>query len=91
MSPTGEVTLKSGGGRCSIELLFSPCYRLPPFKEELQLECLGTVRPLLVVQGCCHGIEVQLDQNHLPFGAVAKGSQVSRRIVMSNTGDMGAR
>ncbi|XP_029109509.1 hydrocephalus-inducing protein homolog isoform X1 [Scleropages formosus] len=91
VSPTGEVTLKASGGRCLLELLFSPKQHMAPFREELQLECLGTVCPLLVLQGCCHGVEVMLDQTCLPFGAVAKGGQASRRVVMSNTGDMGAR
>ncbi len=89
--PEGEVTLKEGGGRCVVELLFSPEQRMPPFTEELQLECLGAVRPLLVMKGCCQGVEVRLDTYYLQFGAVVQRCQATRRIIMQNTGDIGAR
>ncbi len=89
--PEGEVTLKEGGGRCVVELLFSPEQRMPPFTEELQLECLGAVHPLLVMKGCCQGVEVRLDSDYLQFGAVVQRCQATRRIIMQNTGDIGAR
>ncbi|XP_067276661.1 hydrocephalus-inducing protein homolog isoform X2 [Pseudorasbora parva] len=89
--PEGEVTLKEGGGRCVVELLFSPEQRMPPFTEELHLECLGAIRPLLVMKGCCQGVEVRLDTDYLQFGAVVQRCQATRRIIMQNTGDVGAR
>ncbi|KAI1889973.1 hypothetical protein AGOR_G00168420 [Albula goreensis] len=89
--PVGEVTLRGSGGRCSVEIQFCPRQRMAPFREELQLECMGTVRPLLVLKGCCQGVEVTLDQDYVPFGAVAQRCKTTRRIVMSNTGDIGAR
>eukprot|EP00063_Salmo_salar_P029727 XP_014004562.1 PREDICTED: hydrocephalus-inducing protein homolog isoform X1 [Salmo salar] len=91
VNPPGEVTLKPFGGRCLVEVLFSPRQRMAPFTSELQFECLGTVRPLLVLKGCCQGVEVKLDQDYLPFGAVAQRCKVTRRIIMQNTGDIGAR
>lgn len=39
----------------------------------------------------CQGVEVQLDQDHLAFGAVVQHCQARKRIVMMNTGDIGAR
>ncbi|XP_073785286.1 hydrocephalus-inducing protein homolog isoform X1 [Danio rerio] len=89
--PDGQVTLKEGGGRCAVELLFSPQQRMPPFTEELQLECLGAVRPLLVMKGCCQAVEVRLDIDYLQFGAVVQRCQATRRIIMHNSGDIGAR
>ncbi|XP_062860193.1 hydrocephalus-inducing protein homolog [Trichomycterus rosablanca] len=91
VSPYGEVTLSGGGGKCVVEVFFSPQQHMPPFSEELQLECLGTVRPLLVLKGCCHGVEVTLDQDYLSFGAVVQHCKTTRRIVLQNTGDIGAR
>ncbi|KAJ8332018.1 hypothetical protein SKAU_G00429950, partial [Synaphobranchus kaupii] len=91
VSPAGEVTLQGSGGRCLVEVQFCPKQRMPPFREELQLECLGTVRPLLVLKGCCQGLEISLDQDYVPFGAVPQRCQATRRIIMSNTGDIGAR
>ncbi|KAJ8247379.1 hypothetical protein GJAV_G00245710 [Gymnothorax javanicus] len=91
VTPVGEVTLRGSGGRCVIEVQFSPRQRMPAFREELQLECLGTTQPLLVLKGCCQGMEISLDQDYLPFGAVAQRCQSTRRIIMSNTGDVGSR
>ncbi|KAG8143780.1 hypothetical protein E2320_000954, partial [Naja naja] len=89
MSPSGEITLKPQGGTCHVEVTFSPKSRILPFSEEVLLECQGVLNSLFIVQGCCQGIEVHLDQDHIPFGAVVLRSQASRRIVMQNSGDLG--
>ncbi|XP_077166200.1 hydrocephalus-inducing protein homolog isoform X2 [Paroedura picta] len=89
MSPSTEISLKPQGGTCPVEVIFSPKGRILQFTEEVLLECHGTLQSLFVVQGCCQGIEVSLDQNHVPFGAVVQRSQASRRIMMQNTGDIG--
>lgn len=91
VNPSREVTLKGGGGKCVVEVLFSPQQRMSPFSEEVQLKCLGTIRPLLVLKGCCQGVEVTLDQSYLSFGAVAQHCQTTRHIMLQNTGDIGAR
>lgn len=89
MSPSGEITLKPQGGTCHVEVMFSPKSRILPFSEEVLLECQGVLHALFIVQGCCQGIEVHLDQDHIPFGAVVLRSQASRRIMMRNSGDLG--
>ena len=55
------------------------------------LEFSGLSQPLFVVIGSCHGIEITLDTYHIPFGAVVLQSQSSRRILLLNTGDIGAK
>jgi hypothetical protein len=55
------------------------------------MECAGLYQPLFVITGSCQGIEISLDADAIPFGAVIQKSQSTRRIVMSNTGDIGAR
>ncbi|XP_041964608.1 hydrocephalus-inducing protein homolog isoform X2 [Alosa sapidissima] len=91
VSPSSEMTVRGGGGRCAVELLFTPRERMAPFSEELLLECLGMARPLLVLRGCCHGVEVKLDQDYLTFGAVVQRCQATKCILMQNTGDIGTR
>ncbi|KAL6479129.1 hypothetical protein MHYP_G00125620 [Metynnis hypsauchen] len=91
LRPDREVTLQGGGGRCVVEVVFTPQQRMAPFSEQLQLKCLGTVSPLLVLKGCCQGMEVTLDQDYMAFGAVAQRCQATRRIVLQNTGDIGAK
>ncbi|XP_042266839.1 hydrocephalus-inducing protein homolog isoform X2 [Thunnus maccoyii] len=90
-SPAGELNLKAGGGSCNVDIKFSPRQHISLFKAELQAECAGLLHPLLTIQGCCQGVEVQLDQDHLAFGAVVQRCQARKRIVMMNTGDIGAR
>ncbi|CAI5655386.1 unnamed protein product [Oreochromis niloticus] len=90
-SPEGELKLKSSGGSCNVQIHFSPHQRIRPFTTELQAKCLGLIQPLLTIQGSCQGVEVQLDQDCLSFGAVVQHCQVKKKIVMTNTGDSSAR
>ncbi|KAK9517107.1 hypothetical protein VZT92_024999 [Zoarces viviparus] len=90
-SPAGELNLKASVGSCNVEIQFSPRQRTPPFTAELQAKFAGLLHPLLTIQGCCQGVEVQLDQDHLAFGAVVQRCQARKRIVMMNTGGIDAR
>ena len=47
-------------------------------------------QPIFVVTGSCQGIEISLDGDSVPFGAVVQGSRSSRKLIMHNTGDIGA-
>ena len=55
------------------------------------LECAGMYQPLFVMSGSCHGVDIGLDMESVPFGAVVQNSANARKIVMSNNGDIGAR
>ncbi|KAM4554444.1 hydrocephalus-inducing protein homolog [Fundulus diaphanus] len=91
VSPASELKLKSCGGSCKVQVQFSPHQHVPPFSAELQAKFADFLHPLLTIEGCCKGVEVHLDSDHLTFGAVVQHCQTSRRIVMMNTGDAGAR
>ncbi|XP_003791425.1 hydrocephalus-inducing protein homolog isoform X2 [Otolemur garnettii] len=88
--PFQNITLKPKEV-CKLEVTFAPKKRVPAFSEEVFMECLGLLRPLFLLSGCCQALEISLDQDHLPFGPVVHQTQASRRILMLNTGDMGAR
>ena len=60
------------------------------YEFQVTYECGGISQPLFVVTGSCHGLEITLDSNHMPFGAVVQHSQSSRRVLMHNSGDIGA-
>ncbi|CAH1779299.1 unnamed protein product [Owenia fusiformis] len=91
LTPTTEMTLEPRGGMAKVEMIFSPKTRVPKFTEEIMLECAGMFQPLFAVTGCCHGIEINLDTDAIPFGAVVQKSSSTRKLVMNNTGDIGAR
>ncbi|KAM5262598.1 hydrocephalus-inducing protein homolog [Ctenodactylus gundi] len=88
--PFQNITLKPKEV-CKLEVTFAPKKRIPPFSEEVFMECMGLLRPLYLLSGCCQALEVSLDQDHLPFGPVVCQTHASRRILMLNSGDMGAR
>nr|XP_012627881.1 hydrocephalus-inducing protein homolog isoform X3 [Microcebus murinus] len=76
---------------CKLEVTFAPKKRVPLFSEEVFMECMGLLRPLFLLNGCCQALEISLDQDHLAFGPVVYQTQATRRILMLNTGDIGAR
>uniref|UniRef100_A0A2K6KCF4 HYDIN axonemal central pair apparatus protein n=1 Tax=Rhinopithecus bieti TaxID=61621 RepID=A0A2K6KCF4_RHIBE len=88
--PFHNITLKPREV-CKLEVSFAPKKRVPPFSEEVFMECMGLLRPLFLLSGCCQALEISLDQEHIPFGPVVYQTQATRRILMLNTGDMGAR
>lgn len=90
IEPVGEILLQANGGSCNITIRFSPKSRVPRFSEPVKLECLGFSEPLFVLTGSCQGLEVSLDTDHMPFGAVVQDSSSSRKMCLMNTGDIGA-
>ncbi|CAH7062215.1 Hydin [Phodopus roborovskii] len=90
LEPFYNITLKPKEV-CKLEVTFAPKKRVPPFSEEVFMEWMGLLRPLFLLSGCCQALEISLDQEHLPFGPVVYQTQATRRILMMNTGDVGAR
>ncbi|XP_015443273.1 hydrocephalus-inducing protein homolog isoform X1 [Pteropus alecto] len=90
LTPSHSITLKPKEV-CKLEVIFAPKKRIPPFSEEVFMESMGLLRPLFLLSGCCQALEISLDQEHLPFGPVICQTQATRRILMLNTGDVGAR
>ncbi|KAG8523663.1 Hydrocephalus-inducing protein, partial [Galemys pyrenaicus] len=88
--PFHNITLKPKQVH-KLEVIFAPKKRVPPFTEEVFMECMGLLRPLFLLSGCCQALEISLDQEHIPFGPVVCQTQATRRILMLNTGDLGAR
>uniref|UniRef100_G3VZI4 HYDIN axonemal central pair apparatus protein n=1 Tax=Sarcophilus harrisii TaxID=9305 RepID=G3VZI4_SARHA len=90
ITPCFNITLKPQE-TCKVDIVFSPNKRVPQFNEEVTLDYTGCLRPLFLINGCCQALEITLDQEHIPFGAVVYQSHATRRLLMMNTGDIGAR
>lgn len=84
------VTLKAKDA-CNIDFRFAPETRMTPFSQEVYLEIFGQRRRLLVVSGACLGVGMKLDADKLPFGSVIQGSTLTKRIKLSNVGDIGSK
>lgn len=74
-----------------IDIKFQPLKRISPVSEEIVMEFYGTQKPLFFISGACQGVEVKLENDTLPFGAVVQKSLTSRRIQLQNVGDIGAK
>ncbi|XP_077372587.1 hydrocephalus-inducing protein homolog [Festucalex cinctus] len=90
-SPETELSLKAFQGSCNVEILFTPQQRISAFTAELQAEIDSYLHPLLTIQGCCQGVDVRLEQEHLGFGAIVQHCQGKKKVVMINTGELCAR
>ena len=49
------------------------------------------MRPLLRVGGTCHGVGLALESDQVPFGPVVLHSQLVKRLVLQNVGDIPCR
>ncbi|KAJ3022533.1 hypothetical protein HKX48_005950 [Thoreauomyces humboldtii] len=90
VSPQGISTLRPKG-TMSVDLVFRPQNRIPAFAEDLFLEAAGFSNPLIHITGACQGIEVKLENDTLPFGAVVIKSSAMRRLQLQNYGDIGTK
>ncbi|KAL5255873.1 hypothetical protein ACHWQZ_G011188 [Mnemiopsis leidyi] len=92
INPAMEITMKPRNSQLDVQVRFAPTSRVPYFSEEVMLECVGGISvPLFTIQGSCQAVGIELDTEHIPFGAVVRGAQSTRKLVMYNTGDIGAR
>ena len=55
------------------------------------MECAGLSHTLFVVHGSCQGVDVALDSDYIPFGAVVQRSSITRKLLLMNRGDLGVR
>ncbi|XP_071173399.1 hydrocephalus-inducing protein homolog isoform X10 [Mytilus edulis] len=91
ITPTENITLEGKGGTCNVIVKLNNKHRIPQFTEEVYMECAGHSQPLFAIKGCVLGMEINLDTTAIPFGSVFKNSSTSKKIVMTNTGDMNAK
>ncbi|KAJ3260794.1 hypothetical protein HK103_007357 [Boothiomyces macroporosus] len=89
-SHTGEILLRPKSS-VTIDMKFHPHHRIKAFCEEIFVEIAGNSKPLFMVSGACQGIEVELENDTLPFGAVVQKSFTTRRIQLQNVGDIGTK
>ena len=76
----------------NIAVTFAPTTRIPMINEGLWVRVDGnTPSRLMTVTGCCEGIDVALETDHLAFGEVCEHSRLVRKLHLINSGDLPAR
>ena len=91
ISQIGVVSLDKNGGFQDFIISFKPIARINPFKEYINFEMQGQTISLFEMSGACASIQLTLDSQSIPFGAVELGSSNSKKLLMTNTGDIGSR
>jgi hydrocephalus-inducing protein len=74
-----------------LKFVFAPKGRLAPFSEKINAECAGQITGLMEVRGACQGVKLEMDNEQLAFGSVNVHSRSVKRVLLSNTGDIGAK
>nr|XP_034173204.1 hydrocephalus-inducing protein homolog isoform X3 [Osmia lignaria] len=90
IEPSTNVVLKPNK-RTNVLVTFKATSRITPFLSKVALQTGSTIMPLFVVQGSCVAAEFQLNRTRVSFGTVVQGYTSETRVVLMNTGDVGAR
>jgi hydrocephalus-inducing protein len=90
LSPMKVMQLKPGE-TTPLTFVFAPRERLPPFSEKINAECAGQITALMEVRGACQGVQLEMDNDQLAFGSVNVHSRSVKRVLLSNSGDIGAK
>lgn len=61
------------------------------FKEPLKALVAGVPQVITTLSGACMGLSVLLASDSIPFGTVVLGSRTTKRLLLSNNGDLGCK
>ncbi|OON17774.1 hypothetical protein X801_06385, partial [Opisthorchis viverrini] len=101
------IVLEPKVGTTMVEVTFDSTVRIPRFTAEVLCElgsvdsgkppCLPATQttlhhlPVFRVQGYCEVHDIRFDIQSVSFGPVVCGGQLSKRLVLINSGDLGAK
>lgn len=85
--PSKVVSIASAG--CPLPC--RPQQRTRPFKEPLKALVAGVPQVITTISGACTGLSVLLASDSIPFGTVVLGSRTTKRLLLSNNGDVGCK
>nr|XP_012152505.1 PREDICTED: hydrocephalus-inducing protein homolog [Megachile rotundata] len=90
VEPSTNMVLRPNK-RTNVLVTFKSTCRMKPFLCKVALQTSSTILPLFVVQGSCVGAEFQLNRARVSFGTIVQGYTSEARVILMNTGDVGAR
>lgn len=91
LTPSETITLPAKTGKIDIHVVFKPTKRIQQFLEEIFIDAAGYSQPIFVIQGSCLALDLVLETDYIPFGAVVRQSHSTRKLVLNNIGDINAR
>lgn len=90
IEPAESIVLQPGK-IANIVAKYKSMRRMRPFVAKVAFQTNSTIQPLFILRGSCIGAEFRLNRTHIPFGIVVQGCLSEAKIVLLNTGDIGAR
>ncbi|WIA13448.1 hypothetical protein OEZ85_007028 [Tetradesmus obliquus] len=88
--PAGGMLLKPHEV-AEVTLWYRPKQRMLAFKEPLHALVAGVPQVLATLTGASTGMALLLASDSIPFGTVVLGSRTTKRLQLSNHGDLGCR
>lgn len=70
---------------------YTPTQRMKQFMEKICMQIGDSVQPICMVKGYCLGMEFSLDRSLIPFGAVVRNCEKQSKLLLINSGDIGAK
>lgn len=90
IEPIESIVLQPGK-IVNVLVKYKPKRRMSSFVTKVACQTDSTILPLFIVRGSCIGAEFSLNRTYLPFGTVVQGCSSEMKLMLSNTGDIGAR
>ncbi|XP_018307393.1 hydrocephalus-inducing protein homolog [Mycetomoellerius zeteki] len=90
IEPAESIVLQPGK-IANVVVKYKPIRRIHPFVIKVAFQTNSTIQPLFILRGSCIGAEFRLNKTYVPFGIVVRGCLSETKIMLLNTGDIGAR
>lgn len=90
IEPTESIVLQPGK-IANVIVKYKSMRRMRPFVAKVAFQINSIIQPLFILRGSCIGAEFRLNRTYVPFGIVVQDCLSETKVVLSNTGDIGAR
>nr|XP_012219399.1 PREDICTED: hydrocephalus-inducing protein homolog [Linepithema humile] len=90
IKPTKSIILQPGK-IVNVIVKYKPLCRMHPFVAKVYFQTNMMIQPLFILHGSCIGAEFRLNRTYIFFGIVVENCASETKIMLLNTGDIGAR
>lgn len=90
IEPAESIVLQSAR-IVNVVVKYKSMRRMRPFVAKVAFQTNCTIQPLFILRGSCIGAEFRLNRTCVPFGIIVQGCLSEAKVVLLNTGDIGAR
>lgn len=90
IEPTESIVLQPGK-IVNVVVKYKSTRRMRPFVAKVAFQTNSLIQPLFILHGSCIGAEFRLNRTYIPFGIVVQDCHSETKVVLLNTGDIGAR